>query len=208
MRSRPDSDENTSGSVTARTWWRWLMVALAAGALLVVTVGVALVHMGSFDVAADTPHSQPVFWLMNTVRENSIAVRAAGIDVPSDLTDAKHIASGAGQYDAMCSQCHLAPGMKRTEISWGLYPRAPELRRGSNLTPAEEFWVVKHGLKMTGMPAWGVTHDDKLLWDVVAFLRKLPELTPDQYQALVKSAPSHEQMMQETEGGQMDHQDH
>ena len=57
------------------------------------------------------------------------------------------------------------------------------------LTPAEEFWVVKHGLKMTGMPAWGVTHDDELLWDVVAFLRKLPELTPDQYQALVKSAP-------------------
>jgi mono/diheme cytochrome c family protein len=184
------------------------MVALAAGALLVATVSIALVHMGSFDVAADTPHSQPVFWLMNTVRENSIAVRAAGIDVPSDLTDAKRIASGAGQYDAMCSLCHLAPGMKRTEISWGLYPRAPELRRGSNLTPAEEFWVVKHGLKMTGMPAWGVTHDDKLLWDVVAFLRKLPEITPDQYQALVTSAPSHEEMMRESGGGQMDHQDH
>src|SRR5512143_284675 len=208
MRSRLDSDEGTSGSVTARTRWRWLMVALAAGALLVATVGIALLHMGSFDVAADTPHSQPVFWRMNTVRESSIAVRAAGIDVPRDLTDAKRIASGAAQYDAMCSLCHLAPGMRRTEISWGLYPRAPELRRGSNLTPAEEFWVVKHGLKMTGMPAWGVTHDDKLLWDVVAFLRKLPELTPDQYQALVKSAPSHEEMMQETGGGQMDHQAH
>ena len=89
----------------------------------------------------------------------------------------------------MCSLCHLAPGMKRTEISRGLYPRAPELRRKSDLTPAEQFWVVKHGLKMTGMPAWGVTHDDELLWDVVAFLQKLPELTADQYQTLVKSAP-------------------
>jgi mono/diheme cytochrome c family protein len=90
--------------------------------------------------------------------------------------------------------------MKRTEISRGLYPRAPELRRGSDLTPAEEFWVVKHGLKMTGMPAWGVTHSDELLWDVVAFLRKLPELTPDQYQALVRSAPSsHHEMMQNME---------
>jgi len=87
--------------------------------------------------------------------------------------------------------------MKRTEISRGLYPRAPELRRGTNLTPAEEFWVVKHGIKLTGMPAWGVTHDDGLLWDVVAFFQKLPELTADQYQALVKSAPkTHEQMMQ------------
>jgi mono/diheme cytochrome c family protein len=156
--------------------------------------------MGSFDVAADTPHSQPVFWLMNTVRESSIAVRAAGIAVPSDLTDAKRIVSGAAQYDEMCSFCHLAPGMKRTEISRGLYPRAPELRRGSSLKPAEEFWVVKHGLKMTGMPAWGVTHDDELLWDVVAFLRKLPELSADQYQELVKSAPmSHDKIMQEME---------
>jgi len=102
----------------------------------------------------------------------------------------------------MCSLCHLAPGMKRTEISWGLYPRAPELRRGSNLTPAEEFWVVKHGLKMTGMPAWGVTHDDELLWDIVAFLRKLPELSADQYQTLVKNAPqTHEEMMHGVEMG-------
>lgn len=200
MRSRPISGEDTSGSAASRTARRWLTLALAAGALLAATVVALLVHMGSFDVAADTPHSQPVFWLMNTVRENSIAIRAAGIAVPSDLTDAKRIVSGAAQYDEMCSVCHLAPGMKRTEISRGLYPRAPELRRGSSLKPAEEFWVVKHGLKMTGMPAWGVTHDDELLWDVVAFLRKLSELSADQYQELVKSAPmSHDKMMQEME---------
>jgi mono/diheme cytochrome c family protein len=74
--------------------------------------------------------------------------------------------------------------MKRTEISRGLYPRAPELRRKTYLTAAEQFWIVKHGVKMTGMPAWGVTHDDQLLWDVVAFVRKLPELTPEQYETL------------------------
>jgi mono/diheme cytochrome c family protein len=181
----------------SRSATRWLIVTLAAGALLAAIVAAALVHMGSFDVAADKPHSQPVFWLMNTVREKSVAIRAADITVPGDLADAKRIASGAAQYDEMCSFCHLAPGMKRTEISRGLYPRAPELRRNSSLTPAEQFWVVKHGLKMTGMPAWGVTHNDELLWDVVAFLRKLPELTADQYQTLVKSAPkSHDEMMQ------------
>jgi mono/diheme cytochrome c family protein len=124
------------------------------------------------------------------------------------LADPKRIASGAGQYADMCSSCHLAPGMKRTEISRGLYPRAPELRRRSHSTPAEDFWVVKHGVKMTGMPAWGVTHSDELLWDVVAFLRKLPELTAEQYQALVKSAPTHDEMMQEMEGGQMEHKGH
>lgn len=185
-----------SDLAASRTATRLLIVTLAAGALLIAIVAAALVHMGSFDVAADKPHSQPVFWLMDTVRERSVAIRAAGITVPSDLADAKRIASGAAQYDEMCSLCHLAPGMKRTEISRGLYPRAPELRRKSELTPAEQFWVVKHGLKMTGMPAWGVTHNDELLWDVVAFLRKLPELTAEQYQALVKSAPkSHDEMM-------------
>ena len=201
--------EGMSDLADSRTATRWLIVTLAAGALLIAIVAAALVYMGSFDVAADKPHSEPVFWLMDTVRERSVAVRAADITAPGDLADAKRIASGAAQYDEMCSFCHLAPGMKRTEISRGLYPRAPELRRKSSLTPAEQFWVVKHGLKMTGMPAWGVTHNDELLWDVVAFLRKLPELSADQYQALVKSAPkSHDEMMKEMGDGQMDHQNH
>ena len=67
--------------------------------------------------------------------------------------------------------------------------------------------MAKHGIKMTGMPAWGVTHSDKLLWDVVAFLQKLPKLTPDQYRALVRSAPSHDEMMDEMgmDGGHEDH---
>jgi mono/diheme cytochrome c family protein len=182
---------------------RWLVAASLGGALLLV-IGVAAfgIYGGLYNIAADAPHTQPVYWLLETVRERSIAARATGVVVPPDLADPKRVAAGAAQYAEMCSGCHLAPGMKRTEISQGLYPRAPELRRGSRLTPAEEFWVVKHGVKMTGMPAWGVTHDDKLLWDVVAFLRKLPELTADQYQTLVRSAPrTHDEMMQEMEMG-------
>jgi mono/diheme cytochrome c family protein len=171
-----------------------LLVAISAASLAI--------YAGAYDVAADIPHTQPVYWLLQTVRQQSIAARATEVAVPADLAEPKRVASGAAQYDEMCSSCHLAPGMKRTEISQGLYPRAPELRRGSSLSTAEEFWVVKHGIKLTGMPAWGVTHDDKLLWDVVAFLRKLPELNADQYQALVKSPPkTHEEMMHETQMG-------
>jgi mono/diheme cytochrome c family protein len=180
----------------------WTVVATVIIAGVLVTCGAAslFVYSGAYDIAADMPHSQPVYWLLQKVRQYSIAAQADDV-VPNDLEDGKRIASGAGQYAEMCSSCHLAPGMKRTEISRGLYPRAPELRRGSGLTPAEEFWVVKHGIKMTGMPAWGVTHDDELLWDVVAFLRKLPGLTAEQYQALVKSAPTHDEMMQKMDMG-------
>jgi len=186
----------------------WILTALGVVAALVAACALAI-YAGVYNFAADIPHTQPVYWLLETARERSIAVRAADVVVPDDLGDPKRIASGAGQYAEMCSFCHLAPGMKRTEISRGLYPRAPELRRGGDLTPAEEFWVVKHGVKMTGMPAWGVTHSDEILWDVVAFLRKLPELTPDEYQALVKSAPkTHDEMMQEMESRPMDHEGH
>ena len=177
--------------------------------MLAIGATTLVIYAGIYNVAADVPHTQPVYWLLEAVRERSIAARAADVVVPSDLADPKRIAAGAAQYAEMCSGCHLAPGMKRTEISRGLYPRAPELSRRSRPTPAEEFWVVKHGVKMTGMPAWGVTHDDELLWDVVAFLRKLPELTADQYQTLVKSAPkTHDEMMQEMERGNgHDHDD-
>jgi mono/diheme cytochrome c family protein len=178
---------------------RRLFVAALLGGIPMVLIGVAAlaIYAGIYDVAADEPHSQPVFWLMQMVRDRSIAAHATDT-VPIDLSEPNRIASGAAQYAEMCSICHLAPGMKRTEISWGLYPRAPELRRGGRLTPAEQFWVVKHGIKMTGMPSWGATHDDELLWDIVAFLRKMPELTADEYQALVRSAPkTHEEMMQD-----------
>ena len=179
-----------------RRWW------LVIGSLLLLVIATTVaIYVGLYNIAADVPHTQPVYWLLETLRGRSVATRSREIVVPNDLNDPNRISKGAGEYAEMCSGCHLAPGMERTEISRGLYPRAPELRRKTDLTPAEQFWIVKHGVKMTGMPAWGVTHNDELLWDVVAFVRKLPELTPEQYEALVKNAPKHEELMQDMEMG-------
>jgi mono/diheme cytochrome c family protein len=182
---------------------RW---GLVIGALVLLCAVAVAIYGGLYNIAADVPHSQPVYWLLDTIRQRSVVARAGDIVVPNDLDNTNRISKGAGEYAEMCSGCHLAPGMKRTEISQGLYPRAPELRRGSDLTPADQFWIVKHGVKMTGMPAWGITHDDELLWDVVAFVRKLPKLTPEQYETLVKNAPKHEEIMQDMEMGSDDKQ--
>jgi mono/diheme cytochrome c family protein len=198
MPSQPVSDHGGSGSTAAfQTVRHWFVAASVAGAVAIGVAAVAI-YAGVYNIAADAPHTPPVYWLLNLVKQRSIAARATAVVVPRDLANQERIAKGADEYAEMCSGCHLAPGMKRTEISQGLYPRAPELNRGSDLTAAEEFWIVKHGVKMTGMPAWGATHDDELLWDVVAFLRKMPELTAAQYQDLVTSAPkTHDDMMQE-----------
>jgi mono/diheme cytochrome c family protein len=200
--SQPTSQHDLHQTTPRKRRW----VASIFLVLLVLLGATAIaIYTGIYNVAADVPHSQPVYWLFEMVRYRSVSARAHDLVVPNDLDDAGRISRGAGQYAEMCSVCHLAPGMKRTEVSRGLYPRAPELRRGTDLSTAEEFWILKHGVKMTGMPAWGPTHNDDLLWDIVAFLQKLPELTPDQYQALVKNTPGHDQMMKGIEDGQMDH---
>src|SRR5215831_20263843 len=118
---------------------RW---GLVIGALaLLIGAAVVAIYAGLYNIAADVPHTQPVYWLLDTLRQRSVAVRARDIVVPKDLDDPTRISKGASEYAEMCSGCHLAPGMKRTQISQGLYPRAPELRRGSALTPAEQFWI-------------------------------------------------------------------
>ena len=172
---------------------------IGLGLVILVIGGLALfVYEGMYDVAADTPHFPLVRRLLETIRDRSVAVRAEDITPPGDLGDPKRIAAGAGLYSEMCSGCHLAPGMDRTEISQGLYPRAPELSRGTDLSPQEQFWIIKHGIKMTGMAAWGVTHSDTLIWNMVAFLRKLPSLSDQDYREATKNGPEdHDNAMHE-----------
>ena len=89
----------------------------------------------------------------------------------------------------MCATCHGAPGVKISEIGQGLNPYPPELvRESAEEEPAELFWIVKHGIKMTGMPAFGATHSDEEIWDIVAFMKRMSKLSPQEYQALVQEA--------------------
>ncbi len=160
-----------------------IIVALCLGGIWI------LVYVGAYNVGADIPHSELISRLLDSIRQRSITVRSEGIVPPADLGDPKRLARGAALYNEMCSGCHLAPGMEPTEISEGLYPRAPDFRKATGLGPEQAFWVIKHGIKMTGMAAWGVTHSDDLIWDMVAFLSKLPSLSAADYQAATKNAP-------------------
>jgi mono/diheme cytochrome c family protein len=166
-------------------------------ALLVLAAFAAIfVYAGFYNIGADAPHSSLVYNGLQELRERSIESRSRDIRPPADLNSPTRVAAGAGLYAEMCTGCHLGPGVERSEMSQGLYPQAPELARGTDLSPAEQFWVIKHGVKLTAMPAWGKTHSDELIWDMVAFLRQLPKMSPGQYKATVASAPEdHEEMM-------------
>jgi len=164
--------------------------------------GAALIYGGAFNPAADEPHSGIVFFLTQAARERSIALRSRAIVVPN-LTDPKSIAAGASEYAEMCTSCHLAPGMADNELRPGLYPHPPNLADhrhdgeqdplAADTSAARQFWIVKHGIKMTGMPAWGKTHDDATIWTIVAFIQELPTLTPEQYREITQeSEAAHE----------------
>jgi len=165
------------------------IAALVVFAIAAIPGGMALfLYSGVYDIGADAPHTKPVFWLVSQFRDRSVDVRAAQITPPADLAAPSRVATGARLYDNLCTGCHLAPGMTKTDLSRGLYPKAPQLAYGTDLTPAQEFWTIKHGIKLTAMPNWGRTHSDVEVWDLVAFIRKMPDLDEGQYQAAVKGA--------------------
>jgi mono/diheme cytochrome c family protein len=169
-----------------------LLIALMIGAVLAAGMAV-FVWSGVYNVAASEPHSAFVHWLFATVRDRSIAARSPSSEI-HNLTDPDRVRGGIRSYQAMCRVCHGRPGEKSTPIREGLNPQPPKLDsdRIRNRTDAELFWIIKNGIRMTGMPAFGKTHKDQDLWSIVAFVRHLPNMRPDEYAAMVKEAGAEE----------------
>lgn len=170
---------------------------LSFGLVLLILTAIAL-GSGIYNIAATEKHWSATEKLIEWVRDNSIHAHAGHLEVPP-LDNPDLIMSGAVHYDAMCTGCHLAPGIKPTELSIGLYPQAPVFHQREVINdPAEMlnrakayFWVIKNGIKMTAMPAWGLSHDDASVWGMTAFVLKMSGMTPEQYRELTHSAQEH-----------------
>jgi len=164
-----------------------LIIKTIAALILLTLAGlIGYAYSGLYDVAASEPDNAAMRWLLVTVRDHSIDRRAAGIEVPP-LTDPELVEEGFEHYHEMCVDCHLAPGVDSSEIRQGLNPQPPLLVNViPHSSPARLFWVIKNGVKMSGMPAWGTSHSDQMIWAMVAFLEQLPNMTPAQYQAMEK----------------------
>lgn len=162
-----------------------------------IVVGVGLMYAGVIDVAATDPHNALTAYVLSTTMDNSVRYHAKGITPPS-LNDPQMVMDGYRHYREMCSGCHLAPGMDSSDIRQGLLPMPPKLQEAVNdWNPAELFWITKNGVKMSGMPAWGLTHSDAKIWDIVAFLEKLPHMSAEQYQEMGKTSDAAEGQISE-----------
>jgi len=155
-----------------------------AGTLAVGVIGAGLfIESGSYNIGADDHHTKIVLAVIDQLRERSIGARARTIDLRY-VEDPVRIAAGAEHYASLCAGCHLAPGVTKSAIRPGLYPHPPNLAQEDLRDGRRAFWIIKHGIKMSAMPAWGTTLDDAAIWDVVSFVRKMPVMTPETYREL------------------------
>jgi len=159
-------------------------------ALIVLAISaVAVAYSGVLNVAAGAPEPGILQWFLSTTMKHSVKSHAREVTASVELTD-QRAREGFRIYRAACVYCHGAPKQDPGDIGKGLNPKPPYL--GDTVggwTDAELFWIVKNGIKMTGMAPYGESLKDDEIWNVVAFVRKLPELTQAQYKQMEQEIP-------------------
>lgn len=146
--------------------------------------GLAVIYSGTFNVAASDPHTPIERWLLSTTMKQSVKSRAEEAAVSTDIPN-ERILAGGGEFKAMCQQCHGGPGVEPDAWTKGLMPSPPPLHEKARQWQAGElFWIIKHGLKMTAMPGFGKDHSDDSIREIAAFVNRLPDLSPQEYEAV------------------------
>jgi cytochrome c553 len=162
----------------------WLFMAGALVALMGV-VGALVLLSGIVPLTASSGHWGITRWVLELGKRRSVATHSLGID-PPELDAAQLVFRGAGHYETGCRPCHGSPGIEQPRVARAMLPAPPDLStRVKSWETPELFHIVKHGIKLTGMPAWPSQQRDDEVWAVIAFLLELPELDGAEYRALV-----------------------
>ena len=165
--------------------WRWRIAAFVGGGVAVLACiglgALAPVEFGLYDTAATAPHPKPISWALHTTFNRSVALRSQGVPDPPQFSSAQ-VQAGFQDYVKSCEMCHGGPGVSRAEWVRGLEPTPPFLLgAGYTYTPSQLDWILENGVKMSAMPACGESRSHQQIWDIVAFLEALPNISPAQY---------------------------
>jgi len=139
---------------------------------------------GLYNVAASRGHWPIVEWLLAFGMRNSVELRAMPIRAPA-LDEDNLVKLGAAHFHGGCAFCHGAPGIPVSPIARQMLPPPPELATAMRPWKDEEiFWIVQHGIKYTGMPGWVALERADEIWAVVAFIKRMPQMTASAYAEL------------------------
>ncbi len=151
----------------------------------------AIAYSGSYDIAASRGHTAGVRWFLGTAKRASVQARA---EIPAGASgeQAADLADAGSAFKSMCEHCHGGPGAAPAAWSRGMLPRPPDLARAAREWNAGEIeWIIRHGLKYTGMPSFDDGHNDAALRDIAIFVTHLPAMTPAEYAALGNADDHH-----------------
>ncbi|MBL8953406.1 MAG: c-type cytochrome [Myxococcaceae bacterium] len=158
----------------------WLIAPAVVGVL-----GLAAAVIGLVPIKASSGHFEVTEQLLQFFKHRSVAFGSGEVELPP-LDAGWLVLKGAGHYEIGCRPCHGSPGFPPPPVATAMLPPPPGLAdRVRYYSPRELFYVVKHGIKFTGMPAWPALNRDDEVAAVVAFLAKWPELDREGYAALV-----------------------
>ena len=170
--------------MTIRLTWKRVVLTLTA----LFAAGMLYAWSGAFNVAASSGHWGITNWFLHWVMENSVRTRAA-LTSPDDAKADTGLVSAAGHFAAACASCHGAPGRRPSPVMQAATPHAPDLQKNAPLwTDKQLHWILQHGVKFSGMPAWAVQDRPDEVARMVAFVRALPARTPAQYRTLTEQA--------------------
>ncbi len=162
--------------------WIW-RIALGGGILAV--GGFMVAASGIVPIKASSGHWRITEWVLRFGMKRSMATHSLTIKVPENLADRSLVKKGAGYYEVGCRSCHGEPGKPLPRIAAHMTPTPPDLVQRVRESDAKKlFYVVKHGVKFTGMPSWPAPQRDDEVWAMVAFLLEYPALDSAAYRQL------------------------
>ena len=161
----------------------------ALTAIIVIVIGLLIfIYSGIYNISAADKHTGVTLWMINTLKDNSVKHHTDQKMKVPDLSDTSLVNTGFRHYKEMCVGCHGAPGIDK--MAKGFYPNPPLLiRAAADWNARELYWIIKNGIKMSAMPAFGATHTDQMIWAMVAFTQKVPKMTKEEYQNFQSQFP-------------------
>ncbi len=160
-------------------------IGFFAAIALFAMAGLIVIYTGAYNVAATEPHAKISRWALDTTFHNSVSARSDDEAAQLELIEAADLRTGFQEFQEYCVHCHGAPGVEPAGWVSGMTPHPPELSRvADEWSPDEIFWIVKHGVKMSGMPPFGDTESDEAIRNIAAFVNRLDDMTPQQYRRL------------------------
>ncbi|RVT93005.1 c-type cytochrome [Sphingomonas crocodyli] len=174
--------------MTIRLSWKRVVLVLVG----LLAAGMLFAWSGAMQVSASSGHWRITDWFLHWVMRNSVRTYAA-FQAPEKVRDDTSLVSAAGHFRQACQVCHGAPGIRPSPVMQAATPPAPDLAlTAREWSDAQLFWIIRHGVKFTAMPAWPAADREDEIRRMTAFVRRLPDMTPTQYRALIGEAGADE----------------